>query len=41
MFPIKDIDDMDAATLFDKDNPSPSPNRASLTIDVWGGLVGF
>ena len=37
MFPIKDIYAMDAATLFDKDNPSPSPYHASLTTDVWGG----
>ena len=30
---------MDAATLFDEDNPSPSPYHASLTTDVWGGLL--
>ena len=41
MFPIKDIDAMDAATLFDKDNLSPSPKHASLTIGVGGGLVSF
>ena len=41
MFLIKDIDATDAATLFDKDNPSLSPYRASSTIDIWGGLVSF
>ena len=41
MFPIKDTDAMNTTTLFDEDDPGPSPYRASSTTDVWGDLLAF